>query len=250
MIKRVKQHMLENRRLLQEVNDKLAILQSSNNELLFAQYFRDSIQDSTWVKNKNFSAYGAAANYSLLYKLFKIYDVLKPQNILEFGLGQTTKLTYQYVTEISNTNAFVIDDDHVWIEAYKKQFEIPTGMQIVKLDLQDFRYGGKILQKNAEYKDLDSVIKDTKFDLIVVDGPIGWDKVYSRPNIISLIDSLASDWIVIFDDAERNGEQRTIGLFKEQLQKKKVQYGEFEVSGNKSQYFFCAPHLLNIARNI
>lgn len=243
VVKKIVNHIRENSRLIAEVNQRIMSLQYSNSELLFAQYFRDSIQGSSWIYDKSFSAYGGAANYSLLYKLFKIYDIIGPMNVLEFGLGQTTKMSSQYALANKKSSILVIDDDKEWVDIYRKQTSIPDNMKLVVLGLQDFKYKSTNLQKNSEYAKLNSVIDDIKFNLIIVDGPVGWDKDYPRTNVISLVDSLADDWIVVFDDAERPGERRTIDLFRERLDVANMRYSEFEVRGGKAQYYFCSPGL-------
>ena len=246
MIKRTLKHVRENRKLLNEINERLINVQSQNAELLFADYFRDSIQNSKWVTDKGFSAFGGAANYSLLYKLYKIYDIVKPQNVLEFGLGQTTKLSYQYAEANPNVKIIAIDDNKDWTEIYKKQITMPKNLNITSLALQDFRYKGEVLQKLNEYKGLNRVIGKTKFDLVIVDGPIGYDKEYSRTNIVSLSDSLAEDFIVIFDDAERIGEQRTINIFKQELAKNNVGFEAFDIAGSKTQHYIVASSVSRI----
>lgn len=259
MIRRTVRHIRHNRQLLDSIsqkldetlkinsdaNQKLDETLKLNREILFANYFRDSIQNSTWVKDKSFSAYGGAANYSLLYKLYKIYDVVRPENILEFGLGQSTKLTLQYLKHNKKAKAFVIDDSQEWIDIYKNQFDIPNNLELIKLKLQDFKYKGKILQKNNEYAGLKKATGKVKFGLVIVDGPIGYDKEYSRTNIVSLTDNLAKNFIVIFDDAERPGEQRTIQILKEELHKNKIEFAEFDVTANKTQRYIVSHKLFN-----
>ena len=243
MIQRITQHMRENRRLLHEINGRLIGIQASNKEILFAQYFRDSIQDSTWIHDKGFSAYAGAANYSLLYKLFKILDVVRPEAVLEFGLGQTTKMTSQYAEANDKAKVVVIDDDPEWVGIYKKQTTLPKNLKLVTVGLQDFKHDGETLQKMSEYAGLEKVLGKSKFNLVIVDGPIGYDKEYSRTNVVSLVGNLADTWVVVFDDAERPGEQRTMDLFREKLNEKSLKYSEFEVTGSKTQHYFCTERL-------
>lgn len=56
-------------------------------EILFSSIFNDSIRNVSWIKDRTFSASGASANYSFLYILFKILDLVKPKSILELGMG-------------------------------------------------------------------------------------------------------------------------------------------------------------------
>lgn len=242
-------YLRENKNAIESIEHRLELLEKQNRELLFASIFRDSIQDSNWVTNKSFSAFQAAANYSLLYKLFKIYDIVKPQNILEFGLGQSTRLTGQYISAHSEAKALVIDDDEEWIRIYKSQISDTNRMRIKKLPVGDFKYE-KISSEKGEYVGLESIIKQAKYNLIIVDGPVGHLREYSRTNIVSLIGNLAESWIVIFDDAERPGEQNTMNIFHKELRRLKIEYVDFEFSAAKSQHYFCSKDLARTVHDI
>jgi len=242
-------HLYENKRQLQQINEKLDLLERQNVELLYANIFRDSIQDSEWVNNKSFSPFQAAANYSLLYKLFKIYDVFKPKAVLEFGLGQSTRLSAQYAANNSEVSVLAVDDNKEWIKIYESQLTRAGNLKIQHLPVGDLRLDS-ITSKDAEYMGLGKVIGNKKFNLIIVDGPVGHLKQYSRTNVVHLIDNLAKDWIVIFDDAERDGEKNTIELFKKQLDESKREYRNFEFSALKSQHYFCSPSVASMIHDI
>jgi len=212
-----------------------------NNELLYAHIFSDSIKDSSWLKNKSFSPYQGAANYSFLYKLFRIYDVIQPKNILEFGLGQTTKLTYHY-TKYKNksSKALVIDDNQQWIDIYKKETINSKNFLIKRLDTTSFTYKG-IITLASKYANLNNIIKKEKFDLIIIDGPIGYDKEYPRTNILDLIkNNLSNKWIIIIDDTNRSGEQNTINLMVHKLQIMNIKFYSFTIEGSRQQTVLCS----------
>ena len=54
-----------------------------NNELKYAFVFNDTIKSSKWLKEKDFSLVNSAANYSLMYSLYRILNDAQPKNILE-----------------------------------------------------------------------------------------------------------------------------------------------------------------------
>ena len=86
--------------------------------------------ESNWVKDKDFTLTGGAANYSFIYVLFKVLDNLSPQNILELGLGQTTKLTSQYIKNKNNTAKLdVIEHSREWIDVFAPQFNTENQSQ-------------------------------------------------------------------------------------------------------------------------
>lgn len=80
------------------------------------------------------------------------------------------------------------------------------------------------------------IVQDTKYQLIVVDGPFGADQPQPRTNIIGLVDNnLADDFVIIFDDAERAGEQDTIRKTKQRLSEKGIKFVEDKRTGIKTQ---------------
>ena len=85
--------MYEQQQCLIKKMDNLTRIQ---NELYYATKFHDSIVDSLWLKYKSFSLGEWAADYRLMYTIFRTLNAEKPQNIIEFGLGQTSKMLHQY----------------------------------------------------------------------------------------------------------------------------------------------------------
>ena len=76
-----------------------------------------------------------------------------------------------------------------------------------------------------KYDNLDDIISNKKFDLILIDGPFGYDRTYPRTNILDLIpNNLANDFVIILDDAERIGEQNTAKLIFEKLKENNIEY--------------------------
>ncbi len=206
------------------------------NELNYANLLHDTIIQSPWLKNKTFSLFGGAANYSFIYTLYRILDKVRPTNILETGLGQTTHLTSQYIA-YNNPQAHLIVCEHNadWINIYKPELPNNPHTDIHHFDLEYFEFDGK---QNDKYAGLTKYVKQQKFDFIIIDGPIGGDKNLPRSNILDLIrnNNLADDFIIIFDDAERAGEQATIAQTKALLSKKSVAFTSFERQGLKRQH--------------
>ena len=210
--------------------------QSQYQELNFADLFHDTIEQSPWLKNKSFSLFGWAANYSFIYTLYRILDKVNPRNILEMGLGQTTRLTSQYIAHKQpSAHLNVCEHNQDWINIYKEELPASDNIRINHLDLEYFDYEGK---KNDKYKDMNKLANNQKFDLIIIDGPVGGGKNLPRSNILDLIKNgcIAEDFIIIFDDAERGGEKTTISKAKELLTAQKIDFFSFERSGIKRQH--------------
>ncbi len=233
--------------LLQRIEQRLKILEDDNttlkrmlNELNFADLMHDSMQNKKWLKNKAFSLFGWAANYSFIYTLFRILDNTKVKNILEFGMGQTSLLTSQYVAHKNKKAVLnICEHNQDWIDIFKKQLPKSERIHINHPEVESFDFEGQL---NDKYKDLSTVTTDRKFDLIIVDGPIGGGKNFPRSNIIDLIpENLAEEFIIIFDDAERAGEQLIIKKTEGKLRLLNLKFSVFSRQGIKKQYIITSP---------
>ena len=210
-------------------------------ELNFADLLHDTIIQSSWLKNKTFSLFGSAANYSFIYTLYRILDKVNPVNILEMGLGQTTHLTSQYVA-YKNPAAHLTVCEHNtdWINIYKQELPHIENIVIKHFDLEYFEYNS---QQNDKYAGLLEFAQQQKFDLVIVDGPIGYGKSLPRSNVLDLINNnnLAADFVIVFDDAERIGEQTTIAHTEALLRSKSLNFASFARNGIKKQYIIASP---------
>lgn len=216
-------------------NEQLKISHKSD-ELYYANLLHDSIKGSPWLKKQDFSLFGWAANYSFIYLLFRILDKTSPMSILEFGLGQTTRVTSQYVTNKNSlANLIVCEDNKDWIDIYSPELLKSDNIKINHCELEFFDYEN---ERNDKYANLQEITHNQKFNLIIIDGPTGGGKNFPRSNINDLIKKqhLMNDFIIIFDDAERPGEQLTILKTKEALKEKNVEFIEFKRTGLKTQH--------------
>ena len=227
----------EHEQKLAAMEKKLELCYNELKELNYAHLLHDGMKESSWVKNQTFDLHNWAANYSFIYLLFCILDKIEPQNILEFGLGQTTKLTTQYIA-YKNPEAYLNVCEHSldWIQIYQPQLLKLEHIRINHLDLEYFEYRRK---RNDKYAGLLELVKDQKFDLIIVDGPVGGGKNLPRSNVVDLIGhgNLSEDFVIIFDDAERAGEKNTIKKAQAALRKKSIAFQTFERFGIKRQAY-------------
>ncbi len=222
---------------LAALEEKIELCYNELKELNYAHLLHDGMRESFWLKNQTFDLHNWAANYSFIYLLFRILDRIEPQNILEFGLGQTTKLTTQYIVH-KNPKAHLSVCEHSldWIKIYRPELPKHKHIRINHLDLEYFGYRR---QRNDKYAGLLELVGDQKYDLIIVDGPVGGGKNLPRSNVVDLIGhgNLAEDFVIIFDDAERVGEKNTIKKAQAALRKKSVAFQTFERFGIKRQAY-------------
>ena len=220
--------------LLEKVQNLQNKAQLQYQELNFADLLHDSTQNSPWLKDKNFALYGWAANYSFIYTLFRILDNVQPAHILEMGLGQTSMVTTQYIANKKPAaDLDIIENDESWIKVYEPKLAKSQNIKLHQCDIEFFDYEG---EQSRKYKELNKITGDKKYNLIIVDGPFGGAQKFPRSNIVELVEkNLAQDFIIIFDDAERSGEQNTIAQTKAKLTSLGIEFGTQQRNALKSQ---------------
>ena len=218
-MKKIWHFLLEHLRInkILEKQDKIFRLQT---EILYAQRFNNSIIDSNWLKYRNFSPGGWAVDYSFLFVLFKILNYMRPSNVIEFGLGQSSKMVHQYASYYKK-DAITIEHDKNWVEFFQKDKQGDYRINIKLMDLKTINYKGS---ETRSYAEIEDHCIGNKYDLIVVDGPFGSEH-YSRSQIINLAkDCLARKFCIIIDDTNRIGEKETISELFTVLENRKIEY--------------------------
>lgn len=199
-------------------------------ECYWANIFRDTIQNSEWLQNKSFSPGRSALSYVSLYVLYRILNDIKPNNILECGLGQSSRMTIQYV-DFYKKNLMVFEDNKDWLEFFSLQF--PTAKKYTHIyDLDYINIDPN--EKSRVYTGFKSDLEGKKFDLIIVDGPLGSPK-YSRAQLLNFLDYInPNNFIILLDDYNRLGEQQTFEKAKEILDSKGIKFLAGSYSSDKS----------------
>lgn len=214
-------------------------------ELKYGLLFNDTIENSKWLINKNFSLINSDSNYSFMYVLYKILDKVKPKNILEFSLGQTTKMITQYVDSNKESKLTVIDSNQEWIDIFSNNLILSENVHLAFCDLELFKFEST---ENYHYKNISNIVEDNKFDLIIINGPQGflsgaYDVLieYPRSDIWDLIDdNLNEEFIIIMDNYNRSGEKNTIRELKKLLNKKNIIFDTYHVTGLTEQFIICS----------
>ena len=175
-------------------------------EILSAQRLNSTISGSEWFKYQSISPGNMAVDYGFFLTLYRTLTSFKPRNILEFGLGQSSKMVHQYASYYG-ANAITVEHDETWAEFFKKgkEGDYPVNIKIMDLDYVEFK--GKLVEV---YKDCLETFRGQKFDMIIVDGPSSSFDHYSRIQILDLVkECLAKDFVVMVDDLNLRGEQNT-----------------------------------------
>jgi len=219
-----------------QINYKINSFSNQINEILKASIFNNTIADSKWLKIKSFSPGRWAVDYAFLYTLYRVLNDTHPKSILEFGLGQSSKLIHQYADYFKDVKALTCEHDEVWINFFMcgKEGEYP--LKIQKIDLEEIEYKG---EKTLSIANLNSLVKNEKYDLIVIDAPFGSPK-YSRPQILNLIENIENSFCILMDDYDRNGEKETIQELFSILYSSNIKFCSTIYSGSKEHILICS----------
>lgn len=199
----------------------LETLRRNTNEIVFSQIFHDTIKKSPWL-NESLSLSSGAIGYPMAYILYRTLDDIKPQAILELGLGQSTKIITSYIKYQKNAVHDVVEHDKNWIDFFKRSVDLSEIQKIHHLKNYKRKY--KETELNA-YKNFKKEFENKSYDLIMIDGPVGWGQEYSRMDILDIIpECLKETFVILLDDCERIGEQRTIEMLEEKLRQNNIKY--------------------------
>jgi spermidine synthase len=222
-----------------EILEHVKLLRREAQEAIIANVFRDSITDVGWVRKKNFSPHGAAANYSFLYILFRILDDIDPKNILELGMGQSSKLTAQYVAYKNHyATLHLVEHNLTWVDIFRSEVEISDRVKIYVLEMVQ-----KLINdyQTNTYDNLLENFRNQKFDVIINDGPHGSEH-YSRAGILDLLEhNLADEFVIMSDDYNWKSVQETVQEVMHKLHKLGIHFDHTLYNGTKTQSIIYSP---------
>ena len=227
MFKKIKSLIQENR--LFHKNNFLQL-----KELEWAHVYHDSIRGKIWLEIVPLNIGRWAGNYAFFYVLNRILTDYKPNLILEFGLGESTKFITAYLqNELKNTEHLVIEQDENWKETYSLQNPIAENTTIIvcpilEVEIKSF--------KVKTYENLKQKI-NKKYDLYIIDDPFG-SAHYSRYDIYNIAKEFENgdQFIILLDDYNRVGEKETANDLLGLLKNKNIKTHHVEYIGNKSVF--------------
>lgn len=228
---------------LEQVRTISVEVQKSSKETLWAEVFNNTVKDSKWLLNKQVSPGRWAAGYPFLYILYRALCSIKPKNILELGLGESTKIISQYADASDDVTHYVVEHDSNWINFFKKDFAVSHKTEIIQLPW------GFVPYKEAEsvriYDGFAERFAPGKYDIICIDGPLGGDmKEYARIDVLSLIpNSLAESFVIFIDDCNRHAEGCTINEILAMLDGQGISYKRGTYKGEIDTCVICSQDL-------
>ncbi len=208
-------------------------LQRYQRELVMARVFEDTVRGIAWLEGKGFSPHGSSANYSFLYILLRILDKVNPSRILEFGMGETTTLTSQYVCHKNKqAHLYVVEHDIRWKQFFEKTIAHDDNVHVITPAVHTIMHRGA---SSLWYDNLAGVLPPLTFDCVILDGPQGTPH-YSRAGVLELLPfSLGVSFVLIVDDYDRKGERETVREIFDVLKTHAIAFDFSVYEGTKQQ---------------
>ncbi|MBU2952150.1 hypothetical protein KO493_15725 [Tamlana agarivorans] len=219
----------ENRRLHQENKAHLK-------ELEWANIYHDSIRGKKELQNLSLNIGRWAGNYTFFYILNRILTDYKPNSIIELGLGESSKFISVFIENYSkDTSHLIIEESSDWRDSFNSNFKLFQNSKIEVCNLVTKQVRG--VETNG-YDQIEN-FTNSKFDLYIVDGPLG-SLNYSRYDILKFVENLGAsdDFIIIVDDYHRNGEKETANELATLFDAKKIKINTAVYAGVKSLIVF------------
>ncbi len=196
--------------------------------------FNNTIDDCDWLKERAFSLGRWAIGYQCAYVLFRVLDEVRPDKILELGLGQSTKFLGQYASNNEGIKHVVVESDPSWIEFFQNNYEMSDNSSIMHCDWAFCDY--KEAKGIRVFDGFGEKIAEQKFNLIMIDAPFGGDmKEYARIDVLQhLPECIEDSFIIMIDDVGRQGEQNTFKEMKAKLEESGIPFAAGIYRGKKS----------------
>jgi len=231
--------------LVQENRNRHIVTQKRLDEIIWANVYHDSIKGIPELNDLNLNIGRFAGNYSFFYLLNRILNDYKPNKILEFGLGESSKFVFNMIVknQIHVNQYHIYEQDDNWLSDFLKKNDRPKNADIFCLPIIEKKIFGFPVKM---YDGFDKK-NISKFDFYLIDGPNGSEH-YSRYDLVYAIDSLEKndEFIILLDDYNRPGEVETANVVVQLLNKKNITFKTKIYKGLKDQLIIATSKYYNI----
>ena len=198
-------------------------------ELLAIELYRSLRASNDWMPDSLLPVAGAA-DYKILYVVARLLAEYGLRDIIEFGAGQSTTLLSAFACQ-TDANVVTIEHDAGWTAVVASK-GLPSNHRLRHCPLVE-QASQSIGTCNWYDFSKSGLTATDKFELIIVDGPVGLPR-YSRVGIVDHFANLhAPDWVVVWDDLHRIGDLQTFALFLNRLRDDGIEHRHVIVNGMK-----------------
>jgi len=205
-----------------------------NMELEWAHIFHDSIRGKPWLQSLPLNVGRWAGNYSFFYVLCRLLNDYKAKSIIEFGLGESSKVVAAFIEhQLLDCRHTIIEENKDWRDSFLNRFPLSDRSEIKILPAEQKQAAGGAMYKG--YASIDTAVAET-FDLYLVDGPTGSER-FSRYDIVTIAKQLhnGDEFVILIDDYDRAGEKETTEALLELFKQRGIHVHTGVYMGNASQ---------------
>ncbi|MCD8370058.1 MAG: hypothetical protein LUC94_07035, partial [Clostridiales bacterium] len=207
-------------------------------ESLWGQIYNNTVQGSQWFRDNAVSPGRWAVGYPFLYVLYNVLEHMKPSNILEMGLGQSTKMITQYASTYPGIRHTVVEQNAEWVNFFCQNCYVApnTSVEVLECGMENFRDAGLV----RVYKGFEKLTMNKAYDFICIDGPSAEGmEFYSRIDVLKLLEKgLKDQFVIILDDCNRKGERCTAEMISSLLTEYNIDFSQGKYQGEKMFYIW------------
>ena len=168
---------------------KFMLIYNNENKICdnIIQNINDSKIDKTISLNYNYKINGFSITNTQALILIGLLEKFKPNNICEFGAGESTKIFETYIKKYNKKFLNIVQN---MTYLYKSSIYFPIKHNVTLV------YDGVTYEKNGIYDGLEEFFKNEKpkFDFVLIDGPFLDPKIQKYEfNRIQMIDFIEYD---------------------------------------------------------
>ncbi|WP_405611259.1 class I SAM-dependent methyltransferase [Polaribacter sp. Asnod1-A03] len=195
-------------------------------------------------KFKTYLPYSKSSlSYSSISYILNDVIINDRKDIIEFGGGiSTVYLAKLAKTSKKNLKITTIDHDEKWISILTNILKEEELIEYVNLIYCPLDSSSLSIENNKWYSEsvIKNNIKGMKFDLVIVDGPLAYEKEFemSRYPALPFINNYLNKRNSIFlDDTNRNGEKKIVKLWEKQFDRCFLSLNTISMISFKGSFF-------------
>lgn len=215
---------------MKKVKNYFIGIKKTLDDLMWAKVWENTREGLLWLNMPMSISPGRwAVGYNYIYVLTRILEEMRPQKVLDFGLGISSSIFSAYFSYYEETEKHIIvEQDKEWINFYQNRHSLSKKSMVFQRDIVTKKISER---EYYAYNDISEIVSGEKFDVISIDAPWGSNRNSRRDIVEYLPDILNEHFVIIIDDTNRIGEKDTIKEIEDILKKSEIGFKKATYSG-------------------
>ncbi len=227
------------KKIIKFVDSRLDLLAIKQQTHFDYQYISQLFKGDIFVPLTKFSLSPTSISHILNEILF--HD---RKRILEFGSGASTLYIAKLIKQMGLETVFYsVESSREWAIEMRRQIRLCELEQFVKIIeapivpvLSKYSFKKQVTWYDADC--LHSLLNNsTKFDLVIIDGPVGNSTPFARYSAVPFLQQkLSGNFIIFLDDADRFEEEQILQEWQNVLKCNINKYGRYATLSHNPKY--------------